>query len=213
MFCIVGLQHARRRRFIGPLFALAVSLALPLTGAAQSIGGAIRPLLAAGLTFGGEELISAEFADGYRQTVTTGGFLDLKAGMEYQLIQSPWSLQMTAGYQADTAQADNGRFEFTRIPVELILMTEVSPQWRIGFGLRRALSTEVSASGEAAKATQFGKSTSFNSDLGLILQGEYRATDQLALQARFVKERYSTPSHSGWIDGSHFGVFGVVYFN
>lgn len=180
---------------------------------AQQAGGTLKPFVGVGLTFGGEDLATAEYTNGTTYTVTTGGLVDFRAGLEYRLINSPWALQAVLGYHTDSSNATNGRFQFSRIPVELIAMADMSDQWRIGFGVRKASSAKVSASGDAIPQTQYGRSTTFDANVGVLFQAEYRVTPQFGLQARYVNERYQAKLNPPVEkDGSHVGVFGAWYF-
>lgn len=180
---------------------------------AQQAGGTLKPFVGMGLTFGGEDLATAEYTNGSTYTVTTGGLVDFRAGLEYRLINSPWALQAVLGYHTDSSNATNGKFQFSRIPVELIAMADMSDLWRIGFGIRKASSAKVSTSGDAVGQTVFGRSTTFESNVGVLFQAEYRVTPQFGLQARYVSERYQIKfSQPVEVDGSHAGIFGVLYF-
>lgn len=193
------------------LSVLLFAAAMP--GLAQPAGGQIKPFVGAGLTFGGEDLATAEYTDRSSSTVTTGGFLDLRGGIEYRLIQSPWSLQLAIGYHTDSTKASNGEFEFSRVPIELIAMADMSERWRVGLGIRKATGAKVSATGDAARQTAFGRTTTFDSELGVLFQAEYMVGPQFALQARYVSEGYRVQFKQPVnVDGSHLGIFGVFYF-
>lgn len=195
------------------LTSLILAASLIPAAQAQQHGGTLKPFVGIGLTFGGEDLATAEYTNGTTYTVTTGGLVDFRGGLEYRLINSPWAIQAILGYHTDSSDATNGRFQFSRIPVELIAMADMSDQWRIGFGVRKASSAKVSTSGDAVTQTRYGRSTTFESNVGVLFQAEYRVSPQLGLQARYVNERYqlklSQPEEK---DGSHVGVFGVFYF-
>lgn len=197
-----------------PLLAsMILAASLVPAAQAQQYGGTLKPFVGIGLTFGGEDLATAEYSNGSTYTVTTGGLVDFRAGLEYRLINSPWALQAVLGYHTDSSNATNGKFQFSRIPVELIAMADMSDQWRIGFGLRKASSAKVSTSGDAVGQTVFGRSTTFVSNLGVLFQAEYRVTPNFGLQARYVNERYQIKfSQPQEVDGSHAGIFGVLYF-
>lgn len=188
-----------------PVFLLSPCLAQPLP---------LAPFVGAGLTFGGETLATATYNNGDRQNVTTGGLVDLRAGLEYRLINSPVALQMAVAYHVDDTTATNGSLKFSRFPVELIGMYDLGNQWRVGVGLRQATGAKVTASGSAVYQAGYGSSTSFKADTGVLIQAEYRVSPQFGLQARYVKESYTIQDYTHQsIDGSHGGIFGVFYFN
>lgn len=193
--------------------ATCCALVLQSSAQAQNTPGQIAPFLGLGLTFGGEDLATAYYTSGNSQTVTTGGLVDLRVGLEYKLVGQPISIQGVVAYHVDNATATNGDLRFSRIPVELIAMYDLGNQWRLGVGMRKATGAKVTASGSATSAG-FGSSTDFKSNLGFLATAEYMATPQVGVQARYVNETYTIqfPSSQPKVDGSHFGVFGVFYF-
>lgn len=195
--------------------AAAIGLMILSTGAlAQQAPKTFTPFLGVGLTFGGETLATATYNNGDRQDVTTGGLVDLRAGLEYQLTNSPLTLQMAVAYHVDNTTATNGSLKFSRFPVELIGMYDFGNQWRVGLGLRQATGAKVTTSGDATYQAGYGRSTSFKADTGALIQVEYRVSPQVGLQARYVKESYTIQDYTHQsIDGSHGGIFGVFYFN
>ena len=181
---------------------------------AQTTPLALSPFLGAGLAFGGKTLATAYYNNGDSQDVTTGGLVDLRAGIEYRLTNSPVALQMAVAYHVGNTTAKNGSLKFSRFPVELVGMYDFGNQWRVGFGIRQATGAKVSASGDAVYQAGYGASTSFKADTGALIQLEYRVSPQVGIQARYVKESYTVQDYTHQaIDGSHGGVFGVFYFN
>lgn len=180
----------------------------------QTAPGVVAPFLGLGLTFGGDDLATAHFTNGYDQTVTAGGLLDLRAGLEYRITGSPVALQMAVAYHVDSATANNGDLRFSRVPVELIALYDLGSQWRVGLGMRKATSAKVKATGAAESSAGFGSSTDFKSNLGFLVEAEYMATPQIGLQVRYVSESYKIqfPNSQPKVDGSHVGVMGVYYF-
>lgn len=181
---------------------------------AQTSPLALAPFLGAGLTFGGETLATTYYNNGDSQDVTTGGLVDLRAGLEYRLTNSPAALQLAVAYHVDNTTAKNGSLKFSRFPVELMGMYDLGNQWRIGAGIRQATGAKVSASGDAVNQAGYGASTTFKANTGALIQVEYRVSPQVGIQARYVKESYTVEddTHQS-IDGSHGGIFGVFYFN
>ncbi|MDE2077895.1 MAG: hypothetical protein KGI91_12625 [Burkholderiales bacterium] len=185
----------------------------PAQAQTQAAGGVMAPFVGVGLTFGGENLATAQYTNGTSQSITTGGLLDLRFGLEYRLIGQPWAIQGVVAYHVDTVNATNGDLRFERVPVELIAMYDLGSQWRVGLGMRKATGAKVTASGDAAGAG-FGSSTTFDSNLGFLAVAEYKVTPQVGLQLRYVNESYKVkfPTTQPTVDGSHAGIFGVFYF-
>ena len=174
--------------------------------------GKLTPFVGLGLTFGGEDIATVEYTNGTNKTLSSGGLVDIQAGLEYGLTGLPVAVQATVGYHADTANARNGDMTFSRVPVEVIALYDLGNQWRLGGGVRSATSGKFTGSGDGAY-TALGSSTTFKSTLGWLAEVEFKATPQLGIQARYVNESYTVdlPSKPK-IDGSHFGIFGVFYF-
>lgn len=72
--------------------------------------------------WGGETLATTYYDNGDSQDVTTGGLVDLRAGLEYRLTNSPVALQMAVAYHVGNTTAKNGSLKFSRFPVELVGM-------------------------------------------------------------------------------------------
>lgn len=149
------------------------------------------------LTVGGEELVKVRFDDGTTKKITSGGFMQFSIGMEYTFPETPYTIHTTFGIHFDNASATNGSVEFSRTPVELICLYHLNEKIRLGAGLRKTYSPELTSSGDI----DIGDYT-MNSSLGYIAQVDFNYTDRTGAFLRFVKEAYL----DGSIRGNHFGV-------
>lgn len=179
---------------------------------AQTTGneGRLSPLVGAGLTFGGDKLAEVVYTNGNESSITAGGLLDLRVGLDYRFADSPLSIQTSVGYHVSNASARNGDVRFSRVPVELLAHYHVTPAWKIGAGVRKATSAQLSSSGAASTVGDY----KFDSNLGLVLEGEYLFTPKFGLKVRYVNEEYEVKDRPSAkkIDGSHAGVIAVYYF-
>lgn len=146
---------------------------------------AIRPLLGAGLTFGGDTLATTFFTDGTRSDIKAGQLLQLYGGLEYRATPV-LSVQATVGYHVDNSTASNGSVKFSRVPVELLGHFHASDKWQFGGGLRLVSGPKLSSSGAASSIG----SVDFDNTIGTVIEGEYRTSSQLGFKLRYVSEKY-----------------------
>ena len=183
--------------------------------AASSMAGSCwasewSPFLGGGLTGGGDKVTRVNYVNGETQTLHAGGLVDLRAGLDFRLQGSDISLQGVIAYHTDRSNADNGSADFTRIPVEFLVLWHPDERWSVGGGVRKATSVKYNGSGAG---TQFGPDQSYKSSVGLILEGEYAITPKVGLKARYVNEDYTLQDATKVKrDGSHIGVLAVYYF-
>lgn len=170
------------------------------------------PLIGGGLTFGGDQIGNdIQFEDGGSQSVSAGGTLDMRVGLEYAPVGLPLTFQISVGYHTGGSfAASNGNASFHRIPLELLTHYKFNETWRAGFGVRKTSNAESSASGAARG---YVPSQKYESDVGFIAEVEYFVTPQFGIKARGVSEKYKPElSPHTEVDGSHFGVLAVYYF-
>lgn len=186
--------------------ALAAAALIPTLAHAGLDNGAnpIHPLVGVALTGGGEKIASVEFQNGGSRDITAGGLVHIWGGAEYHEQGSPFGLQATIGYHFDNTSADNGSQRFDRFPIELIALYSFDPKFRLGVGVRKALSPKFRSSG-AGDVGNFNAS----SEVGALILGEWLITPSVGVQVRYVHETYKVDGFS--FDGSHGGV-GVNYY-
>ncbi len=176
---------------------------------------AVAPFLGIGLTYGGDQIgDDIQYKNGDSSTLHGGALIDLRAGLEYTVPESPLSFQLSMAYHADSVSAENGDADFTRFPLEALVHYRVNPSWRVGGGLRKALNAKSSSSGAGSGYVADQK---FKASVGLVLEAETHFTRNLGLKIRVVSEKYKPDGNNGYnsnesLDGSHIGVIGVYYF-
>lgn len=172
----------------------------------------ISPFVGFGLTFGGDQIgRDIQYESGKSSTIHAGGMVDLRAGLDYQAINSPLSFQFSVGYHVDdTLNADNGSASFSRFPVELLAHYRINDTWRLGGGMRKALNAKANSSGAGSYYVTDQK---YTSDLGLVLEAEAFINPRFGVKLRAVSEKYKPElGYPQEVDGSHVGVIGVYYF-
>ena len=180
-----------------------------IADSAKQIAAKKKPLsivLGVGVTFGGDTLGTAVYADGSTDSIKAGSGLLLHTGLDYRLNEAI-SLQGTLGYHFDTTMAaSNGSATFSRIPLDLLAYYHVSDSFRVGGGPRTVFSPKIKTSGVAS-----GNDVSFDNTIGLVIEGEYMPLRMLGVKLRYVSEKYKPSGSSYSFDGSHFGVLLNVY--
>jgi len=168
---------------------------------------ALRFLLGAGLTFGGDTLGTMTYSDGSTDSISAGGTIMVYGGLDYR-FDDRISLQGTVGFHFDsTKPATNGDVTFSRFPLELLVCYHASDAIRIGGGARFVNSPEITGTGIASGVNQ-----TFNNTIGMIIEGEYLLDPSFGIKLRHVSETYHPTGNSTSIDGSHFGVLANFYF-
>jgi len=202
------------KHIIAPLALAAAALAPTLAHAGLDSDNPVHPLLGIALTGGGDKLSSAEFNNGYSKDITAGGLVYVYGGVEFHQPGSPFSFQGTIGYHFDNTSADNGNQRFSRVPLEAIALYRIAPKFRLGLGARYASDAKFRSSGAG-----YVGDADFDSQLGLVVMGEWLITPSMGLQLRYVNEKYKAHGvdNSGnpaeaTIDGSHAGIGFNYYF-
>ncbi|HKX45042.1 MAG TPA: outer membrane beta-barrel protein [Burkholderiaceae bacterium] len=187
--------------------ALAAAAAFGAQAAEPAAPSSFKFLLGAGLTFGGDTLITVPFTDGSHDDIKAGGLVHLYGGGEYQ-FNDKFALQGTVGYHInDTRAASNGSVRFTRVPVDVLGLYSVTDKVRLGAGAQFVSGAELKGSGVADNVSQ-----KYDSTVGAIVEGEYLFTPHLGLKLRYVAEKYKPRDGGEKIDGSYGGVLFSYYF-
>jgi len=190
-------------RYAAGAVALALAAIAPV---AQAQSAGFHPVLGAIATGGGDTLVEVHYTNGDSHKVSAGGLLQVFGGMEYRGEGSPVTTSLTVGYHIDGVNAKNGDLRFSRVPVELTFFWNASDRFRIGAGLRKALSSEFRSSGDVDVGDFNAKSS-----VGGLVQADWFFTPGFSLLVRGVTEKYkSSKLKDGEADGSHVGI-GVSY--
>jgi hypothetical protein len=176
--------------------------ALAAASSAQAQYGGVRGILGMGLTSGGDTLASIQYTDGGSADIRAGGLMHFYGGLEVRLAPQV-TMQGTIGYHVDeTSSNSNGALRFSRYPLEWLAHVQISPNVRVGGGVRFVNDAKVSGSGVLSSVE-----IDYGSTTGGVLEGEYLVAPNIGLKLRFVGEKY-TPSAGGpSADGNHVGFF------
>ena len=166
----------------------------------------MRYTIGMGFTHGGDELAETEFTDGTSEKIRAGGLVAFVAGVDYRINQQ-FSVQGNIGFHVDNSTAENGDVHFRRYPIELLAYYHLSPQWRIGGGVRFVNSVRGKASGAAGNYN-----IEFDNTTGGVIEAEYMMGYKTSMKVRVVREKYKVSDYPLEFKGNHVGVFGNMYF-
>lgn len=196
--------------------ALAFALALASSlGAAQAQTWApvqdlatkpLRFVVGAGVTYGGEKIVTAEYTDGDTIDIDGGGTVAFLAGLDYR-VNPQFSVQGTVGYHVDNAAGSNGDIRFERVPVELLGYYHVNDKVRVGGGLRYVTGAALRTSGVADIGDYDFKDTT-----SPVAEIEYLYSPQLGFKLRYVNDKFKMEDFNETIKGDHIGVLVNFYF-
>lgn len=179
-------------------------------GNAQAQMAPVKPVRFAGgigLTAGGEKLVTVQYDDGSTEDIKSGGLVHLYAGAEFAVAPQV-TLQATVGYHVDdTSSAQNASVRFSRYPFEFLGHYAVTPQVRLGGGLRYVPSAKLDGTGEL-NFLHFD----FKATTGVVLEAEYLFSPNFGTKLRYVNEEYEAEGGSGGISGNHGGIYFTLYF-
>jgi hypothetical protein len=150
------------------------------------------PVLAGGLTWGGEKLATAVFEDDSTQSIRAGGLVQAGGGLLWQPAYVPFALQATVNYHVDSVTAANGELRFSRYPIELLLFNTAVPNWRFGGGARFVTNARLKVDEPGANAKLRYRDT-----IGAVAEFGYRFAWNGWVNFRLTAERYELESASG----------------
>ena len=195
--------------------ALAFALAAAFLGMAQAQGfvqvqdPASKPLrfvAGAGLTYGGERIVTAHYTDGDQIDIDGGGSVALLVGLDYR-VNAGFSVQGTVGYHVDNAPGRDGDIRFERVPLELLGYYHVNDKVRVGGGLRYVTAASLRTNGVADIGDyEFKDSTSPVAEI------EYLYSPRLGFKLRYVNDKFKYRDYSGTVRGDHVGALVNFYF-
>ncbi len=165
-----------------------------------------RPVLAAGLTTGGDVLAQAQYSNGRTGTLVAGGQIHLYAGLRRQF--GSWVVQSNVGYQFDGDSQPNGNesVNFGRFPLELLTQYQTNEVIWVGVGLRKVTEAHVTSRGAVQFSGDVSSGVTLTADPGVFVEGDYALTPTSNLSVRLVRETYQGPRGTRF-RGDHLGVF------
>ena len=160
--------------------------------------------LQAGLHFGGDELGTVTFTSGETESLKAGELFSLSAGVGFDVTENLES-RFLAGLKFDMIDAENGTVDFTRYPLEALLMYKASEEILIGGGLSYHLNPSVSGEGFAA-----GADIDFDNALGFVLEFDYQLPTDVYFGVKLTSIDYEVAGIS--VNGSSIGAIVGIRF-
>ena len=173
------MKKASAFRLFALVFAAATACA---THAAE-----IKPVIRAGIDFGGDTLVTARFSDGSSRSIRANEGLYLGGGVSVINEARDLELELTINYKFKTIHGSNGDIDWTSLPIDVLAFHRWS-KVRLGGGLTYHLNSSVEGTGVAS-----GLKGDFDDALGLVLQGDYLFGEKVALGLRYTKINYRGP--------------------
>jgi len=167
----------------------------------------VRGFVGIGLTGGGDKLATVQWSNGDSTNIKAGGQIDLRAGVDVRLGDSPLTLQASIGWFTQRAGGSNGSVTFERFPLELTGQWRLTDDFRLGGGVRRVGDGKLKGRGAASNLG----TTTFTGKVGAVVEGEWLFARIYGFALRYVSEEYEAPNGEK-ADGSHIGLRFSVYF-
>src|SRR6185312_10094862 len=165
--------------------------------------GTVHPALDLGIAFGGDRLATRNYIIGGHSTVYAGKGLYLGLGLLDNFDASPWSFKAAVGQQTGFSTGISTSINFTRYPVDLLLM-HTSGRQHFGFGLTYQANPKFNPNDGTPDVA-------FHDAVGPTLEYQYRF-----IGVRYTYARYravsTCPENKCSYDGSYFGLmFNFVF--
>jgi len=166
----------------------------------------LRFVAGAGVTYGGERIVTARYTNGDAIDIDGGGSVALLVGLDYR-VNPQFSVQGTVGYHVDNAAGTNGDVRFERVPFELLAYYHVNDKVRVGGGLRYVTATSLRTDGVADIGNYEFKDTT-----SPVAEIEYLYSPQLGFKLRYVNDKFKFRDFDGTVRGDHVGALVNFYF-
>ncbi|HEY0820473.1 MAG TPA: outer membrane beta-barrel protein [Rhizobacter sp.] len=191
-------------------FAIAAMALLAVGGASAQVQ--VKPVVGAGLTFGGDTIATVYFEDDDLDDakVHAGGLLALHGGVELRFTDQV-SMQALVGYHVDQVNASNADVRWDRTPIEFLGHYRLTSWFRLGGGARYTPNARLRASGVASNDIP---NIDFKPTWGSVVEGEFFPYHSIGIKLRYVNEKFKPKNIPGGqtLDGSHGGIYVNYYF-
>ena len=184
------------------LLSVVLMLAACSTHAAQvHFAGAI------GYEAGGDDLLEVLFTNGDSMTISAGDGLFVNAGAAVTLNRARTTQAIfTLGWKFQSVIASNGDATLSRFPLEA-MVAYAPDKHRFGAGITTHLGIDLSGSGLLSEV-----GTDLESDVGYLLQYDYRFGKRATVGVRYVDLTYKATEVDQEVDASSFGLLLTTQF-
>jgi hypothetical protein len=163
-----------------------IALALVVAGTTPIASHAIevKPVLRAGLEFGGDTLTKVSNGD----SIDANEGLTIGGGASILTDSKDIEGEVTLSYKFSSITASNGDIDWSVLPLDALVFYRL-PKFRLGGGLTYHLSPKLKGGGVAGTLN-----AKYKDALGFVLQADYRFTDRFALGLRYTNVNYKASS-------------------
>lgn len=151
-----------------------------------------------GLHAGGDDLETVTFTDGSSETIKAGDGLSLAFGARFD-ISDDLEMAATLGIKIDSIDAQNGSLDWTRYPLNGILLYKMD-DWRFGGGLTYHMSPTLEGDGVVVGKAEFDDA------LGALLDVRYFFSEPAYVGGRATFIDYEVINGSASVSGNSIGV-------
>jgi hypothetical protein len=195
---------------------LVYALALGCVGAHADAAGETswRFVGRAGAGFGGQIMDSGYYVGGRYYELNAGTGSKYAIGADYRLTEK-LAMQATVGMEVSEVPAVQGNQWFTRVPVEVVGLYDLSKEFRIGAGVRYSTNSQVVSNGAYVGDAINGR---YEPTLGFVVEGQYlfatterKGSDaQFGISLRYVSESFKKDGKT--YSGDHGQATLVLYY-
>jgi len=193
--------------------AMAALLGLACVGAQAQEESKYHWFGSLGGSFGGDTLASGTYTNGQTFSIKAGDGLLLSGGLSFP-VTDQLDLQASLGYHSTSTNANNGKIEFTRMPVELLAFYNLEGKWRLGGGARSATGAKLSTSGAAGSLGSY----EFTPSLGVVLEAQYffdkagSSKAKFGVNVRYISESFEEKVSKSKVNGDSLGAGFFFYY-
>jgi len=128
-----------------------------------------------GIHLGGDTIVEVAFTNGDTEKLKAGELLSLALGVQSDISETLQG-RVSIGYKFDSISADNGDLDFTRMPLEVLVMNK-GGYWMLGGGIGYHLSPKLKAD---AISIGLSGTADFDDALGFVLAADYNSKGEFA---------------------------------
>lgn len=147
-----------------------------------------------GVGFGGENIEQGYYVGGKYWELSTGSGMKYALGADYRLAPKV-VVQATLGRDISTVPADQGDQYFSRNPVEILGLVDITNAIRMGVGVRQSTNAAVVANGAYVTDPMNG---AYDASPGFVFEAQYiisasekaGSRSQFGVSLRFVSETF-----------------------
>jgi Outer membrane protein beta-barrel domain len=144
----------------------------------------VRPFVRAGIDGGGDTLVTVVFVGGDTESIKANEGVYGAGGVSIRSDGSDLEVELSLGYKFDRVSASNGNVDWEMWPLDALVFYRF-PKFRLGGGLTYHINPRLNGSGVAG-----GLNLDFDNAFGVVLQGEYLITPNMAVGARYTDVKY-----------------------